>query len=218
MVDKLTQLNQEEQSLNESLHALLTNFEANKRDSGIEKTQLEIIKIALMKLAIKYEDNVVFDFEGWNTKKKDNRWFITREGEIKLLSSGFNRFYDCKTFDAVLNATISGKPFTFYFILKGVENDGGHQRNVEQELGKYSECIQRNTDENSHFFFVLDGTYINKHIEDLDVCDKYDVTTSDRVKEVVENFIVSVMSNVIEEMIDLNIHKKYGCETQEVNS
>lgn len=172
------------------LKGLLTNNEKNKRDTAIEKVQLEIIKQGVNNLSKKYDKNVAFDFEGWNTSKKLNRWILTRDGKIQLESEGYNEWYDCKRFDAVLNITIDGKVFTLFFILKGVEHSGGHQRNVKQEIGRYSEAIQRNKDENNHFFFVMDGTYINTNLEQLDECAKYDLATTDTIENTIENFII----------------------------
>lgn len=179
-----------EEQLRDRLSWLLVHNEQGKRNTEIEKVQLELLKKVVTRLSSKYDKNVVFDFDGWDTSKKANGWFLTFDGDIKLQSEGYNEWYDCKKLDAVLNATVDGKPFTLFFILKGVEHQGGHQRNVKQEIGGYSKAIQRNKDNDTHFFFVLDGTYINTRIEELDKCEKYDISTTNTIESVIENFII----------------------------
>ena len=179
-----------EKQLYDRLSWLLVNNEKGKRNAEIEKVQLELLKNGVSRLSSKYDKNVVFDFDGWNTSKKPNGWFLTFDGEIKLQSEGYNEWYDCKKLDAVLNMTVKGKSFTLFFILKGVEHQGGHQRNVKQEIGGYSKAIQRNKDNDVHFFFVMDGTYINTRIEELDKCEKYDLSNTNTIESTIEKFII----------------------------
>ena len=179
-----------EEHLRERLAWLLVHNEKGKRNTEIEKVQLELIKRVITRLSSKYDENIIFDFDGWDTSKKASGWFITYDGEIKLQSEGYNEWYDCKKFDAVLNVTIKGRSFTLFFILKGVEHQGGHQRNVKQEIGGYSKAIQRNKDNDIHFFFVMDGTYINTRTNELDKCEKYDLSTTNTIEAVIENFII----------------------------
>lgn len=187
MKNKVEYLNPE--GLYQRLSELLSHNENGKRDSAIEHVQLDIIKNAIYDLSLKYEEDVLFDLDAYNTAKKENRWFITYDGFIENQSEGYNEWYDSKRFDAVFTVEIRGKVFTLFFILKGVENNGGHQRNVKQEIGMYSKLIQKNKNKSYHFFFVMDGTYINRRINELESSRKYDLATSKSIKSSIEKFI-----------------------------
>lgn len=76
-----------------------------------------------------------------------------------------------------------------FFILKGTQNDGGHQGDVKVEIGRYSKQIQKNKDKDYHFIFQLDGAFLNKDVNALDVSEKYDVSTTENIKNTIENFI-----------------------------
>lgn len=167
----------------------------DKRDSSIETIQLEIIKRVVCKIAKNYYKNIEFDFSDWNTNKNNHKWFLKEDGSIKERTkvknemNAYNKVYDSKTFDSVLSVTIDGNLFTLFFILKGVENSGGHQDNVLGEIGKYTDLIQKNTNDNYHFFFVLDGKYINENKEKFHESKKYVFATSETIENEIENFI-----------------------------
>lgn len=175
--------------LRERLSNLLVNNEKCKRTAEIEKIQLEIICRCVDKLSEKYFGKVAFAFDEWNTSLKQNRLFINYDGEIGLATEGYNEWYDCKRFDAILKTIINKKEYNLYFILKGVQNQGGHQRNVKQEVGGYCKAVMKNGSDKNHFFFVLDGDYINKNVDQLGTSNKFDLTTSDTIEKAIEDFI-----------------------------
>ena len=86
-----------------------------------------------------------------------------------------------------------------FFILKGVQNAGGHQDGVKKEIGSYSKCIQKNKNEDYKFVFLLDGEYILSDIEKLDISDKYYIASSYKQKENVQT-INEVITKIFEEL------------------
>ena len=180
----------EDENFRTELNRSLVEYDEKcKRDGRSEKLQLSHLKSVVSRLSLKYGEKVVFDLDRWSTRRKTNRWFLDREGVLK--TKGQNIVYDTKTLDAIIDCEINGKPFTLYFILKATNGNGGHQDNVIQEVGRYTERIQLNKDDNAHFFFVLDGAYINKRLDELDVdeCEKYDFSTSETIEEAIADFI-----------------------------
>ena len=163
----------------------------DKRDSGIEKVQKELLLESISRLSAKYgKRGVRFDMDGWNTRKNGNKWFLDRDGSLKQKEKGkYNPLYSSKTFDATAVLTVKNKTFRLYFILKGVENEGGHQTNVGQELGLTSRLIQKFKGNNSFFFFVLDGSEMDRIMDYFDECEKYFITNSNTIEEAIESLI-----------------------------
>lgn len=161
-----------------------------KRTSKIEKIQIEIINQSISDLANEYSGEVLFDCDNFNTGKKGNRWYIDNEGKIEEQGKGYNEWHDCKRFDGIINVTSHGITHTIFLILKGVEYQGGHQRNVKQEIGKYCDCIKKNNDKKYHFVFVLDGKYINERLSELKISERSYVCNSKKFKKTIKTFIL----------------------------
>lgn len=177
-----------DKALQTMLEECLTNKGLTKRNGYIEKIQLQNLKSNINKIAQKYK-NVTIDYEPWDTSKKLNQWFLDYNGNLKCGTNKQNPWYDTKTFDAILNLTIGNKNHVLFFILKGVERPGGHQKNVKEEIGRYTKLIQKNTNNNYHFFFILDGKYINQDTNKLDKTPKYDIATSKTIGKYIQKFI-----------------------------
>lgn len=179
------------------LNRILVSPEKNgeiseKQKNAIEKLQLEFLKLCVIELSNEYRDKgVSFDLEILNDiRREKNQWIIKDDGTIiPRKDSNKNVWYDSKSFDAIIPISIKDKNFTLFFILKGTQNDGGHQGDVKVEIGRYSKQIQKNKDEFYHFIFQLDGAFLNKDIDSLDIFEKYDVSTTENIKNTIENFI-----------------------------
>ena len=76
--------------------------------------------------------------------------------------------------------------------MKGVDEQGGHQGNVKQEIAQYFRQIDNNVDDNTYFVFLLDGAYFKKELERFSrpqMTEKYAITTSFNVKDIVKTYI-----------------------------
>lgn len=184
----------------EELKELLVNKQENcsksdKRNGKIEKIQLSILKEALNNLNKDFKNNVNIDTT-IDIKKKKNQWLIREDGSIKnAYKIDRNPFYDSKTFDYIVPIDIENKSYTLFFILKGVEYSGGHQDETLKEIGLYSNYIRKNKDDNYLFVFLLDGSYINKHIKKLKKSKKYFNSTSEKIENDIKNFITKKLIN-----------------------
>lgn len=150
----------------------------DKRRNMIEKKQLEFLKCAIGEIIEDRKDCSV-SYDSWNTKKWENSWFIDENG--RLMKNGQfirNKLYDSKIFDAVLTLNFNdGRTVDFYFVLKGIHEDGGNQDTVGIEVGAYSNMMIRNKDVNSYFVFVLDGGRGERIIPCIKKSNKYISTT-----------------------------------------
>lgn len=179
------------------LNRILVSPEKNgeiseKQRNAIEKLQLEYLKICAIELHKEYMDKgVSIDLEILNDiRREKNQWIIKNDGTVSpRKDSNKNVWYDSKSFDAIIPISIKDRNFTLFFILKGTQNDGGHQGDVKVEIGRYSKQIQKNKDKDYHFIFQLDGAFLNKDVNALDVSEKYDVSTTENIKNTIENFI-----------------------------
>ena len=179
------------------LNRILVSPEKNeeiseKQRNAIEKLQLEYLKLCVIELHKEYlNEGVSFDLEILNDiRREKNQWVIKDDGTVKpRKDSNKNVWYDSKSFDAIIPVSIKDKNFTLFFILKGTQNDGGHQGDVKIEIGRYSKQIQNNKDEFYHFIFQLDGAFLNRDIDSLDISEKYDVSTTENIKNTIETFI-----------------------------
>ena len=77
--------------------------------------------------------------------------------------------------------------------MKGVENQGGHQTNVLQEMGLYIRQINNNVDDNVNFIFLLDGKFIESKFYLVDdstyKTDKFILTNSSNVRKSIETIL-----------------------------
>lgn len=167
--------------------SLLDNSQC-KRDSKIEKEQLDYLEDVVDALRMIHpEMNMEFS--------RGTDWYITDEGKVYHKSRRHkNPVFDSKSFDAELVYEIGGKPHKVFFVLKGVENQGGHQMNVLQEIGLYIRQIKRNMDDDLNFIFLLDGTYIesnfDKMLDKRYMCERYEITNSSNLKRTLEKVLV----------------------------
>lgn len=126
-----------------------------------------------------------------STKTED--YIIKRNGDLvqKHKDKTYNKIYDSRLFDAVLDIEHSdGKYKRVFFILKGCENAGGTQDMASIEVGRYTENIQNCNKDDVHFIFILDGAHINSKTNMIDVSKKYDIATSDNVKQFIEKLAI----------------------------
>lgn len=168
------------------------NGVCDKRHTEIEKLQIKNLSLVIANLNKKYEgQSILLDASSLQEMRKLSNQFIIKEnGEV--VSSNYphrNKWYDSKSFDGIVQLTIKEKNYLLFFVLKGVERPGGHQDEVKQEIGSYTNRMNRNHNDDYHFFFILDGTYINKDIELIKNSDKYDVSTSENIETYIDNFI-----------------------------
>lgn len=175
----------------EELHRLI--IKEGKRDGKIEKKQIEILSTILGKLKSYYGKKVEIDYTRFNTKLHENWYRIDQNGVIKKgdYKDCGNKWYDSKTFDAIIDLIIGNKEYSLFFVLKSAQVAGGTQDYAIKEIGQYSKSMQKNTDENLHFVFVLDGEYINSEIDKLDKSDKYETCTSETLENSLKSFINS---------------------------
>jgi len=175
----------------EELHRLI--IKEGKKDSKIEKKQIEILSTILGKLKSYYGRKVEIDYTRFNTKLKENWYRIDQNGVIKQgdYKDCGNKWYDSKTFDAIIDLIIGNKEYSLFFVLKSAQEAGGTQDYAIKEIGQYSKSMQKNTDENLHFVFVLDGEYINSEIDKLDKSNKYETCTSETLENSLKSFINS---------------------------
>jgi hypothetical protein len=175
----------------EELHRLI--IKEGKRDGKIEKKQIEILYTILGKLKSYYGKKVEIDYTRFNTKIHENWYRIDQNGVIKKgdYKDCGNKWYDSKTFDAIIDLIIGNKEYSVFFVLKSAQVAGGTQDYAIKEIGQYSKSMQKNTDENLHFVFVLDGEYINSEIDKLDKSDKYETCTSETLENSLKSFINS---------------------------
>ena len=77
--------------------------------------------------------------------------------------------------------------------MKGVENQGGHQTNVLQEMGLYIRQINNNVDDNVNSIFLLDGKFIESKFYLVDdstyKTDKFILTNSSNVRKSIETIL-----------------------------
>ena len=175
----------------EELHRLINK--EGKKDGKIEKQHLNILKDVLSKVKYKKKKKIEIDFSRFNTKIHDNRYRIDQNGIIKKGSykDCGNKWYDSKTFDAIIDIIIGNKQHSLFFVLKSAQESGGEQDYAIKEIGAYSKSMQKNNDENLHFVFILDGEYINSDVDKLDKSEKYDVCTSENLENSIKSFINS---------------------------
>lgn len=150
----------------------------DKRRNMIEKSQLDFLESAIGEIVRDRKDCSV-SYDSWNTRKRKNSWFITEDGRL-MRNDEFvrNKLYDSKIFDAVLTVNFNnGRTVDFYFVLKGIHENGGNQDGAGIEIGAYSKMMAKNKDENSYFVFVLDGGHGEKIIPYIKKSDKYIATT-----------------------------------------
>lgn len=180
-------------------------FKDEKLRNQIEKTQLSILKKVIHNIHSLYSNKVNIEYESIDDiRKHNNQWCITYEGDIVNhydANVQHSIWYDSRTFDAIveLSSENGEKKTIVFFILKGVQNAGGHQDGVKKEIGSYSKCIQKNKNEDYKFVFLLDGEYILSDIEKLDISDKYYIASSYKQKENVQT-INEVITKIFEEL------------------
>lgn len=180
-------------------------FKDEKLRNQIEKTQLSILKKVIHNIHSLYSNKVNIEYESIDDiRKHNNQWCITYDGQIVNhydTNVQHSIWYDSRTFDAIveLSSENGEKKTIVFFILKGVQNAGGHQDGVKKEIGSYSKCIQKNENEDYKFVFLLDGEYILNDIEKLDISDKYYIASSYKQKENVQT-INEVITKIFEEL------------------
>lgn len=152
----------------------------DKRNSKIEKIQLDLLKNSLNNICLSRSDIFEINYQSWNTKKKGNKWYISEKGKIlEYGDSKKNKVYDSKSFDSIVTINFTnGRCINVYFILKGIQNEGGHQDNVIGEIGMYSKMIKKNKDSKNFFVFILDGEYIQKYKRNIRKSKNYIVVSS----------------------------------------
>ena len=181
--------------LQELENLLQSRVEGVKRNGAIENKQVEILNDGACELRTEFANmGVQVDTKLLRNRKiKENQWVIKDNGKIiPSKSSERDSWFDSKSFDAILPITIKGSDHILYFIMKGVDEQGGHQGNVKQEIAQYLRQIDNNVDENTYFIFLLDGAYFTKELERLSrpqMTAKYAITTSSNVKDVVKEYI-----------------------------
>ena len=156
----------------------------------IEKEQLDILDNVINLLKLKYQ-NVLFKFI---VPSHTSGWYITDSGKIYHTSQRKkNPWFDSKTFDAILEIEIENKNYDIFFVLKGVENQGGHQTNVLQEMGLYIRQMNNNVDDNVNFIFLLDGKFIESKFHLVNdstyKTDKFIMSNSSNVRKSIENIL-----------------------------
>lgn len=188
----MNNMNQKIQELESLLHS---REEGAKRNGAIENKQVEILNDYACELRTEFTSmGVQIDTKLLrNRRLKENQWVIKDNGKIiNSKSSERDSWFDSKSFDAILPITIKGSDHTLYFIMKGVDEQGGHQGNVKQEIAQYLRQIENNVDENTYFIFLLDGEYFKKELERFSrpqMTEKYAITTSSNVKDIVKTYI-----------------------------
>ena len=185
-------MNQKIQELESLLHS---REEGAKRNGAIENKQVEILNDCASELRSEFTDmGVQIDTKLLrNRRLRENQWVIKDNGKIiHSKSTERDSWFDSKSFDAILPITIKGSNHTLYFIMKGVDEQGGHQGNVKQEIAQYFRQIDNNVDDNTYFIFLLDGAYFKKELERFSrpqMTEKYAITTSFNVKDIVKTYI-----------------------------
>ena len=164
-------MNQKIQELESLLHS---REEGAKRNGAIENKQVEILNDCAGELRSEFTDmGVQIDTKLLrNRRLQENQWVIKDNGKIiHSKSTERDSWFDSKSFDAILPITIKGSNHTLYFIMKGVDEQGGHQGNVKQEI---------------------DGAYFKKELERFSrpqMTEKYAIATSFNVKDIVKTYI-----------------------------
>ena len=170
----------------------LADFSKNKRDSNIEKCQLRNLETIVNNKRLEFSH---ISLQLKETKKHGHRFYLDRKGKIcERTYNMYNPVYDSKTFDAYLDIGYQDKVYTLYFVLKGAQNEGGHQGNVVEEVGIYTNLMNMNQDENTFFCFILDGTFLEKNTKYIDKSKKYFISNSETVKEKINNFIKTIIN------------------------
>lgn len=170
----------------------LTDFSNNKRDSDIEKCQLRNLKNIIDSVSLEYPH---ISLQLKETKKHGHKFYLDRGGVIRERTyTKHNPVYDSKTFDAYLDIGYKNKVYTIYFVLKGAQNEGGHQGNVVEEVGIYTNLMNINQNENTFFCFILDGAFLEKNTKYIDKSKKYFISNSETVKEKINGFIKTIIN------------------------
>lgn len=185
--------------LNESLQE---QEDGVKRNGEIEKNQLSILLHSLKKVQKFFSEyGVEIDTSRINNMRKHENWvYLDKEGVLRSKQEeGYthekNQLLDSKYFDAVVPVNVKGHTSVIYFMLKGLQGDGGQQNDSMREMATLSEyLIPKNKDENVYFIFQFDGNYTEKCIKDFPIHEKTSVTNSRKMDTVLTN----VISNFIE--------------------
>ena len=164
-------MNQKIQELESLLHS---REEGAKRNGAIENKQVEILNDCAGELRSEFTDmGVQIDTKLLrNRRLRENQWVIKDNGKI-IHSKSTERD-------------------SWFDIMKGVDEQGGHQGNVKQEIAQYFRQIDNNVDDNTYFVFLLDGAYFKKELERFSrpqMTEKYAITTSFNVKDIVKTYI-----------------------------
>lgn len=167
----------------EELYSLLKDSADEKRKSKIEKKQKQFLLKNIEEVCKSFDGEMRVDMSSFNTHIKANRWFLKQDGNLANRDyDEYNKIYDTKTFDAVIGVEILpiALHMTLCFIMKGVHQQGGYQDLVGKEIGIYVNAINKNTDDNIHFFFILDGDAINNFDfhQQVGLNDKYTLTST----------------------------------------
>ena len=179
----------------------LRDFESSKRDSSIEKQQIAIMHGAVKELNKEYKGVFYIDAsEHEKTSSGKIMSYTTRDGKTLIRGDKThvkNKMYDTKYYDDVLRITNikTGDNSAILFVMKGVQNRGGHQDNVLQEIGLYTNNFSKNKDKNVFMIILIDGEYIEEQVPKyIDQNENYAVATSNPdndnyVKNVIEKYL-----------------------------
>ena len=176
---------------NEVKKALNSSVE-DKRRNIIENKQISNLSNIVKDIAVRFP-SVNFDLTRIYPNTKTEDYVVKRNGVLirRHEDKTYNKIYDSRLFDAVLDIEHSdGTYMRIFFILKGCENAGGTQDMASIEVGRYTDNIQKCDENNVHFIFILDGEHINSKSNMIDVSKKYDIATSDNVKQFIEKFVI----------------------------
>lgn len=177
----------------------------NKRKNQIEKAQKEHIRNICEQLICEYKDCIPVDVDTSHLGKENENLYLTDDGDetkvprfVKLQKKKGvkkDKVFGTKTFDGYLSISINGIEYVIFFILKGVENSGGHQDDVLIELGNNLRLIRRLEDDCIYFIFMLDGREIHKYFDQFPDSDNYEVITSEELKDTLKRFIDNKFNN-----------------------
>lgn len=179
----------ERQDLLEKLNECLkTN--ADKRRNQIEPLQFAIFKSHLSKIIQERNGEVRVLEAVYESNKKDHCWRLDRFGKM-FKGRRKKSVYDSKTMDGyVVLSDKNGITKTIYLVCKGVENEGGSQDNVSQEIAMLTESMKKHKDKSTHFVFILDGKHFNGDlIDQYDKSPNYTFSSSLTIERTLRNII-----------------------------
>jgi hypothetical protein len=141
----------------------LTNLtpREDRRDSFEEKCQKEIIRCYCNEIESENEC-ISFNYDRIDSVSRGKEsQYLREDGTIATNNRNRNRFYDTKSFDALVTAENkhTRNYLNIYFFCKSTKGQGGYQDDAVQELGQMLNCLEKNKDNNMVVICMLEGPF-----------------------------------------------------------